>query len=180
VDIGLGEPLVTASLAAGINLVSFSGDKLLGGPQAGIIAGDAELVARVRRNPMFRALRLDKMMCQALETTLRAFILEDWEHLPALRMIRLTADEIRERAERLMPGATLLEGESVIGGGSTPGRAIATCLISLPEMERALRANDPPVITRVEGGRTLIDLRTVFPEEEAELKLALDKYLPRC
>ena len=179
IDIGLGEPLVTASLAAGINLVSFSGDKLLGGPQAGIVAGDAELVARVRRNPMFRALRLDKMMCQALEESLRAFILEDWERLPALRMIRMTADEIRARAIRLAPGAVLLDGESVIGGGSTPDRSIPTCLISLPEIERELRANNPPIISRVEGGRTLLDLRTVFPGEEAELKLALDRCLPK-
>jgi L-seryl-tRNA(Ser) seleniumtransferase len=180
IDIGLDEPLVAASLAAGINLVSFSGDKLLGGPQAGIIAGDAELVAQVRRNPMFRALRLDKMMCQALESTLRAYILEDWERLPALRMIRLSPDEVRERALRLLPGAELVPGESVIGGGSTPDRSIPTWLISLPEIERELRANDPPVISRVESGRTLLDLRTVFPEEEAELKLALDRCLRRC
>jgi L-seryl-tRNA(Ser) seleniumtransferase len=179
IHVGLDEPLVSASLAAGINLVSFSGDKLLGGPQAGIIAGDAELVGRVRRNPMFRALRLDKMMCQALESTLRAFVLEEWDLLPALRMIRLSAEEIRERAEKLLPGATIVAGESVIGGGSTPDRSIPTYLISLPEIERQLRANVPPIITRAEGGRTLLDLRTVFPEEEPELKLALDKCLPR-
>jgi L-seryl-tRNA(Ser) seleniumtransferase len=179
IDIGLGEPLVGASLSAGINLVSFSGDKLLGGPQAGIIAGDAALVARVRRNPMFRALRLDKMMCQALEATLRAFVLEDWERLPALRMIRMTADEIRVLAERLLPGMELVPGESVIGGGSTPDQSIPTWLVSLPEIERELRLNEPPVISRVENGRTLLDLRTVFPEEEAEHKLALDKCLPR-
>ncbi len=179
IDIGLNEPLVTTSLAAGINLISFSGDKLLGGPQAGIIAGDPELVAKVRRNPMFRALRLDKMMCQALEETLRAFLLEDWDRLPALGMIRMTADEIRARAERLLPGADLIEGESVIGGGSTPDKSIPTCLVSLPLIEKQLRMNNPPVISRVESGRTLLDLRTVFPEEEAELKLALDRCLPR-
>jgi L-seryl-tRNA(Ser) seleniumtransferase len=179
IDIGLDEPLVKASLDAGINLVSFSGDKLLGGPQAGIIAGDAGLVARVRRNPMFRALRLDKMMCQALEETLRAFVLEDWKRLPAVRMIRMTAEEIRARAEKLLPDAELITGESVIGGGSTPDRSIPTWLVSLPEIEKKLRKNDPPVISRVENGRTLLDLRTVFPEEEAELKLALDRCLPR-
>jgi L-seryl-tRNA(Ser) seleniumtransferase len=179
VNVGVDEPLVTTSLKAGINLVSFSGDKLLGGPQAGIVAGDPDLVARIRHNPMFRALRLDKMMCQALESTLRAFVLEDWDRLPALRMIRLTAEEIRKRAERLMPEAKLLAGESVIGGGSTPDQSIPTCLISLPEMEHELRMNDPPVISRVAGGRTLIDLRTVFPEEEPELKLALDTCLQK-
>jgi L-seryl-tRNA(Ser) seleniumtransferase len=179
IDIGLNEPLVFASLNAGMNLVSFSGDKLLGGPQAGIIAGDAQLVTRVRRNPMFRALRLDKMMCQALESTLRAYVLEDWDRLPALRMIRMTAEEIRERAQHLLPGAELIKGESVIGGGSTPDQALPTWLISLPEIEKALRRNDPPVISRVENGRTLLDLRTVFPNEEPELKLALDRCLPR-
>ncbi len=180
IDTGLNEPLVKSSLDAGIGLVSFSGDKLLGGPQAGIVAGNAELVARVRRNPMFRALRLDKMMCQALEQTLRAFLLEDWDRLPAIRMIRMTADEVRERAANLLPNAQLIEGESVIGGGSTPDRSVPTWLISLPEIERELRAGDPPVISRVEKGRTLLDLRTVFPEEEPALKLALDKCLPRC
>jgi L-seryl-tRNA(Ser) seleniumtransferase len=179
IDNGLHEPLVRASLAAGIHLVSFSGDKLLGGPQAGIIAGDPGLVTRVRRNPMFRALRLDKMMCQALESTLRAFVLEDWERLPALRMIRMTAEEIRERARSLFPGAELITGESVIGGGSTPDQAIPTWLVSLPLIEKKLRQNDPPVISRVENGRTLLDLRTVFPDEEGELKLALDKCLPK-
>jgi L-seryl-tRNA(Ser) seleniumtransferase len=179
IDIGLNEPLVSTSLNAGINLVSFSGDKLLGGPQAGIIAGDPALVTRVRRNPMFRALRLDKMMCQALETTLRAYVLEDWDRLPALRMIRMTAEEVRERAQQLLPQAELIAGESVIGGGSTPDQAIPTWLISLPEIEEALRRNNPPIISRIENGRTLLDLRTVFPEEEPELKLALDKCLPR-
>lgn len=174
VDIGLNEPLATESLRAGVNLVSFSGDKLLGGPQAGIIAGDAELVARVRRNPMFRALRLDKMMVQALESTLRAFVLERWDDLPTLRMIRMTADTVRTRAEKLLLGADIVPGESVIGGGATPDRAIPTYLISLPDCERELRANDPPIITRTEKGRTLLDLRTVFEDEEAELTRALD------
>jgi L-seryl-tRNA(Ser) seleniumtransferase len=180
VNIGVDEPLVPTSLKAGVNLVSFSGDKLLGGPQAGIIAGEPELVARVRRNPMFRALRLDKMMCQALESTLRAYTLEDWDRLPALRMIRMSAEEIRQRAERLMPGADIVPGESVIGGGSTPDQSLPTFLISLPEMEKQLRSNDPPIISRVAQGRTLIDLRTVFPEDEAELKLALDTCLQKC
>jgi L-seryl-tRNA(Ser) seleniumtransferase len=94
-------------------------------------------------------------------------------------MIRMTAEEIRDRALRLFPGAELAAGESVIGGGSTPDQAIPTWLISLPEIEKKLRRNDPPVISRVEHGQTLLDLRTVFPEEEAELKLALDRCLPR-
>jgi L-seryl-tRNA(Ser) seleniumtransferase len=180
---GIHEPLVADSLQAGADLVSFSGDKLLGGPQAGILAGKPEIVGRLRRNPMFRALRLDKMIYQALETTLRHILLEQWECVPALRMIRQSAAEIRERAERLLDGlpalkARLIAGESVIGGGATPEQSIATWLIAIEcadeeAAQKRLRANDPPVIARVEGERLLIDLRTVLPEEEAELAAAL-------
>src|SRR5215471_17182671 len=118
---GVEEPLVTESLSAGADLVSFSGDKLLGGPQAGILSGKAELLARLRRNPMYRALRLDKLVCQALETTLRNLLLERWNQIPALAMIRQTAEEIRARAEALLCHtilkAQLMPGTSVIGGG---------------------------------------------------------------
>src|ERR1700691_2933036 len=180
---GVEEPLVADSIRAGVNLVSFSGDKLLGGPQAGILAGDADLVARLRRNPMFRALRLDKLIYQALETTLRHLLLEQWDRIPALRMIRQSATEIRERAERFLmaqPGlkAELMPGESVIGGGATPQQSIATWLIAIEcadegAAQRRLRANDPPVIARAEEKRLLLDLRTVLPEEEVELAAAL-------
>src|SRR5271163_4844949 len=101
VDLGLNEPLAQDSLKAGANLISFSGDKMLGGPQAGIVAGDAELVARVRRNPLFRALRQDKVFYQAMEGTLRHILLGELDCVPALRMIRMSADEIRRRAEAL-------------------------------------------------------------------------------
>src|SRR5579871_2746709 len=122
---GIQEPLVSESIRAGVSLVSFSGDKLLGGPQAGILAGDKRLVARLRRNPMFRALRLDKLIYQALEITLRNLLLERWERIPALRMISQSSHELRARAEafaRRMPGvpADILEGDSLIGGGATP------------------------------------------------------------
>jgi L-seryl-tRNA(Ser) seleniumtransferase len=182
VDLGLNEPLAQASLAAGANLVSFSGDKMLGGPQAGIIAGDAELVMRVRRNPLFRALRLDKLIYQALETTLRHIVLGEYDRIPAMRMIRMTADEIRARAEHLLPqlggSASIEQGESVIGGGSTPDLSLPTWLIVIKTenaaaLERRLRANKPPVIARIERDRVVIDLRTVFPEEESELVQAL-------
>src|SRR5207249_2988692 len=99
---GIHEPLASESLRAGADLVSFSGDKLLGGPQAGILAGRAEVVARLRRNPMFRALRVDKLIYQALESTLRHALLEQWDRIPALRMIRQSQAEIRERAARLV------------------------------------------------------------------------------
>ena len=122
---GVDEPLVGDSIRAGASLVSFSGDKLLGGPQAGILAGDGRLVARLRRNPMFRALRLDKLIYQALEITLRNLLLERWDQIPALRMISYSSEDLRKRAESFvarldgMP-AEIVEGSSLIGGGSTP------------------------------------------------------------
>jgi L-seryl-tRNA(Ser) seleniumtransferase len=180
---GIEEPLVSDSLKTGADLVSFSGDKLLGGPQAGILAGRPEIVARLRRNPLFRALRLDKVICQALENTLRNLLLERWDHVPALAMLRQTADEIRARAEALvarMPGirAEVVAGNSVIGGGATPEQSIPTWLIAmecadLADSERRLRAGDPPVVARVENDRLILDLRTVFHEEEEELAAAL-------
>jgi len=177
---GMAEPLVRASVEAGANLVSFSGDKLLGGPQAGIIAGDAALVQRVRRNPLFRALRVDKLTYAALEDTLRNVVFQRWSQIPALRMIALSADEIRARAERLTGGlpVEIVPGESVIGGGSTPDQSLPTYLIALKcadvnDAERRSRAHHPPVIARIENGRLIFDLRTVLPEEEAELAALL-------
>ena len=180
---GIAEPLATESLRAGADLISFSGDKLLGGPQAGILAGKPEIVARLRRNPMFRALRLDKLIYHALENTLRALLLEQWDQVPALGMIRQSADQIRERAERLLVRAPELKarlepGESVIGGGSTPAQSIPTWLIVIERedivaAERKLRLSDPPVIGRIEDDKLVLDLRTVFAEEESELIRAL-------
>lgn len=177
---GVAEPLVHESLAAGVNVVSFSGDKLLGGPQSGLIAGDAALIARLRRNPMFRALRLDKLITQALEKTLRALVFEDYDALPALRMIRLSPEAIRLRAMALaerMPGAEVIEGASVIGGGSTPDQTLPTWLLAIPGdaagLERALRGGDPPVIARIEDDRLLLDLRTVLEEQEPALIAAV-------
>jgi len=177
---GIDEPRVSESLDAGVNLVSFSGDKLLGGPQAGLIAGDAELVARLRRNPLFRALRLDKLITQALEATLRHLLFERWSEIPALRMIRATAEEIRERAESIrakIPALEILEGRSVAGGGSTPEQSISTWLLAVPgnaaAREKELRASEPPIIGRIEDDRLVLDLRTVSPEEEDFLMRAL-------
>jgi L-seryl-tRNA(Ser) seleniumtransferase len=178
---GVSEPLVADSLRAGVNLVSFSGDKLLGGPQAGVLAGDTNLVARVRRNPMFRAVRLDKVMYQALETTLQHYLFEEYDAIPALRMIRMSAAQIRDRAAKLVgsiPRADIVPGESVIGGGSTPEQAIPTYLIRVECSDsaataEALRTGEPAVVARIENDRLLIDLRTVDPEEEAPLVAAL-------
>jgi L-seryl-tRNA(Ser) seleniumtransferase len=181
---GVNEPLAQQSLAAGANLISFSGDKLLGGPQAGIIAGDAELVARVRRNPLFRALRQDKLFHQAMETTLRHILLGEFDCVPALRMIRMTATEIRQRAEalagRVRAEVTLREGHSVIGGGATPEQSLPSCLIVVGNRnavteERRLRQNDPPIIACIENDRVVLDLRTVFPEEEEVIAQALSR-----
>jgi L-seryl-tRNA(Ser) seleniumtransferase len=172
---GLNEPAVAESLAAGVDLVSFSTDKMLGGPQAGVLAGRQDLVARLRRNPMFRALRLDKLITQALEDTLRKLVLHRWREVPALRMLMLTRDEIYERADRLMGciplKAELVDGESVIGGGSTPAQSMPTCLIAISSddvagLERRLRLGDPPVIARIEDERLLLDLRTVLDDDE--------------
>jgi len=175
---GIDEPLAQASFKAGVDLISFSGDKLLGGPQSGILAGRPEIVRRLRANPMFRALRLDKLVIAAMETTLRSLLLDRWDEIPALRMIRLSPGEIHRRAGRLLrqwnrPGAELIEGESLIGGGSTPDQSLKTWLIAVPgdavRMERALRQAVPPVIARIESDTLLLDLRTVDPLEEEEL-----------
>jgi L-seryl-tRNA(Ser) seleniumtransferase len=178
-----GEPIVSSLIAGGADLVSFSGDKLLGGPQAGIIAGDAGLVARLRRNPMFRALRVDKLIYQALRTTLQNVLLERYEQIPALRMIMETAGSIRSRAENLIAAlpslkSQLRQGSSVIGGGSTPEQYIPTWLIAISSpdvvaLEQELRASTPPVIARIEDDQLVLDLRTVFPAEEPELITAL-------
>jgi L-seryl-tRNA(Ser) seleniumtransferase len=180
---GIDEPLVADSIRDGADLVSFSGDKLLGGPQAGILAGKPEIVSRLRRNPMFRALRLDKTIYQILEVTLRNLLLERWDHVPALRMIRLSADEIRVRADALAcsldgMAVSVIEGSSVIGGGSTPEQGLPTYLIAIESdsvvtLERRLRGGDPPVVARIEDQRLVLDLRTVLPEEEPLLVRAL-------
>ena len=177
---GITEPLVSESLAAGMALVSFSCDKLLGGPQTGIIAGGAALVDRCRRNPMYRAFRPDKLIVQALETTLRLLLLERYDEIPALRMIRLSPAALQKRAEAFaaqIEGATVVEGESVAGGGSTPDQTLPAFLVRLPgppnTLERKLRANEPPIIARIENGAVVIDLRTVSPTDEPLILAAL-------
>jgi len=190
---GLEEPLARASLAAGVSVVSFSGDKLLGGPQAGIIAGKKELIERIRRNPLFRALRVDKLTIAALEATLSACLRGAWDEIPALRMIRLSAGEIARRAEafleRLRPlvasGEVEIEtrdAQSVIGGGSTPAEHLPTRVItvasvrhSAAQLEARLRqaAEGVAVLARIEDERVVLDLRTVFPEQEPALAAAL-------
>ena len=179
---GVHEPTVQASLHAGIDVVSFSGDKLLGGPQAGVLAGRAPLIARLRRNPMFRALRVDKMTVETMETSLRAMLLERWDELPVLRMIRQSREQLELRAAEFLQhyeiqGAVAIEGVSMLGGGSTPEQTLPACLIAFESnpvaMEQCLRQSRPAVIARIEHERLLIDLRTVLPREEPELAAAL-------
>jgi len=175
------EPSVRDSLAAGAGLVSFSGDKLLGGPQAGIIAGGAALVERVRRHPLMRALRVDKLTYAALEATLQAHAAgRAVEELPIWRMIAMPIEDIGARAAAIaaaLPpsfGAEILDGQSAIGGGSAPDVALPTRLIALTrgsmsadDLAARLRAGSPPVIARIQDGRVLLDLRTVAPDEDA-------------
>ena len=186
---GVEEPLAAVSLSAGVELISFSGDKLMGGPQAGILAGRADLVERLNRNPMFRALRLDKLIYEVLEASLRALLLGRIEELPALAMIAQPAARIRERAERLalfiealktIYAVELIDGESLVGGGATPEQPLATCLIRIRTddanaLERKLRLGEPAVIARIEEDTVVLDLRTVLPSEERELLQALSR-----
>jgi L-seryl-tRNA(Ser) seleniumtransferase len=183
---GIAEPTVRQSIDAGAGIVMFSGDKLLGGPQAGIIAGKKDLIARVRRHPLFRALRVDKLTIAALEATLGAYLRAAWDEIPAMRMIRTTPQELKRRAENflreLRPELPLDEvemeiadGASLAGGGSTPSQSLPTKLIriasvrySATKLEQRLRRAPAgiSVIARVEDDRLILDLRTVFPEQE--------------
>jgi L-seryl-tRNA(Ser) seleniumtransferase len=173
-ELPIREPLVKESLDAGVNLVSFSGDKLLGGQQAGILTGDADLVARTRKNPLFRALRVDKLVIKGLAETFRDLIFAKYDQIPALKMLRMGADEIRARAEKIrvhVPALEIIEGRSVAGGGSTPDQSLPTWLLAISgdvvQIEKKLRAKN--IIARIENDRVVLDLRTVFPEEEEEL-----------
>ena len=182
------EPGVSDSLAAGADIITYSGDKLLGGPQAGLITGRSDLVARIRGNPLFRALRVDKLTYAALEATLLAYVHRQYEAIPALRMISTPAEEIEARAQAFVARlrstegleCQVIDGESVTGGGAAPGATLRTRLIactspehSAEELAERLRLGEPPVVARVEEGRVLLDLRTVFPEQEARLIEAL-------
>ncbi len=182
-----GEPGVGDSLRAGVDVVTYSGDKLLGGPQAGMLTGRRELIARIRSNPLFRALRVDKLIYAALEATLLAYVRQDHDAIPALRMMRIPAEEIGRRAAAMAARAgservkcALIDGDSVIGGGAAPAAALKTRLLAITvegmsadEIAAKLRANDPPIVARVEDGRVIVDLRTVFPEQDEVLVAAL-------
>lgn len=176
-----GEPMVLDSLRTGVDVVSYSGDKLLGGPQAGLVSGRADLISRMRGNSLFRALRVDKLTYAALESTLLAYVKREYDNIPALRMMSLTQEAIGARAASVASCAQssnlkleVVDGESVIGGGAAPSSGLPTRLlavtctgVSADELSDRLRASDPTIITRVEEGRVLLDLRTVFPEQDS-------------
>jgi L-seryl-tRNA(Ser) seleniumtransferase len=176
------EPTIQESITAGADVVSCSGDKLLGGPQAGIILGRAELIARLRRHPLTRALRVDKTTLAGLQATLLHYLKgEAVDKVPVWRMIAAPPDELKQRAERWVQvlsqaGAqsTVIEGQSTVGGGSLPGETLTTWLVALevesPDALAAqLRAGEPPVIGRIENDRLCLDPRTVFEGEEEVL-----------
>ena len=187
-----GEPSVLDSLRAGVDIVTYSGDKLLGGPQAGILSGRSDLIARMRSNSLFRALRVDKLTYAALEATLMAYVEGDHEAIPTIRMMRLSREEVGKRAEAvarrvrsLKLSVEVIDGESVIGGGAAPSAVLPTRLLavsaeslSADELVSRLRLSTPPVIARVEEGHVLLDLRTVFPEQDEVLVQALSQIAP--
>jgi L-seryl-tRNA(Ser) seleniumtransferase len=174
-----GEPAIDDALAQGVDIITFSGDKLLGGPQAGIIAGRSDLLQRIAKHPLVRALRVDKMTLAGLEATLRAHLEGRVEDLPLWSLALTSAEELRSRAELVAGRVTsdVLKVEaiptvSVAGGGSLPGEELGSWGVTLAhaeksvdEMQRLLRASSPPVIGRIEDERLVLDLRSVFPED---------------
>ena len=170
-----GEPTVPEAVAAGADLIAFSGDKLLGGPQAGILVGSAAAIAACRADPIARTVRADKLTLAALEATLALYRDKDVavREIPVLSMLTENEESIRARAERL--GGQLIEGDSEVGGGSFPGAKLRTWLAGFPDERLAerLRANDPPIIARVAGSRVLLDARTIFPEQVEAVIAAL-------
>jgi L-seryl-tRNA(Ser) seleniumtransferase len=187
-----GEPVIAESIDAGVDVISFSGDKLLGGPQAGLVVGRKAFVDRLKANPMYRAVRADKLALAALEATLDAYRRgASFGEVPVHRMIAVTAAEIRARSLAFIDNVgkeqspsdlklVIVEGESAIGGGSGPTSNPATVLIGIThenltpdQIESALRRFSPPVIARIAEDRVLLDLRTVAEDEVPALVAAV-------
>jgi L-seryl-tRNA(Ser) seleniumtransferase len=190
------EPTVQASVAAGADLVTFSGDKLLGGPQAGIILGSRELVGQIKENPLTRALRIDKLTLAGLEATLRLYQDEKtaMAQIPTLRMLTLPEARLAEKARQLVDllgeidderlDLRIMEKSGKAGGGSLPmqnlpGRCVAVSLagVSAASLEKAMRAMNPPIIGRIESDMFLLDLRTIQDEEFIFIRNALQQIL---
>lgn len=188
-----GEPVARDSITAGADLVLFSGDKLLGGPQAGIIAGRKDLVQRIEKDPLMRAFRLDKMTLAALETTLRIYLNEEraLREIPVLRLLGTPLDELRQRAETLaerlrgvdgIATAKASEDVAYVGGGSLPDQTMKTWIVEVQartvsdaDLAHRLRTGSPAVMGRLRDGKLVLDVRTVFAEQEGELLEALRK-----
>ncbi|MDT4967360.1 MAG: L-seryl-tRNA(Ser) seleniumtransferase [Acidobacteriota bacterium] len=186
-----GEPVIAKLIGDGADVVTFSGDKLLGGAQGGLIVGRAAIVDKLRRHPLYRALRADKLGLAATEATLEAHRRNAIDEIPTLRMLALTREQIEQRARSFIQtirehittdslSFEIVPGQSAIGGGSAPTTHPATSLIGVTHksltpavIEKALREGRPPVISRIAEGRVLLDLRTVEPSEEADLLSAL-------
>jgi L-seryl-tRNA(Ser) seleniumtransferase len=180
------EPMVQESLAAGADVVCFSGDKLLGGPQAGIILGKADLIARIKKHPLARAVRADKTCLAGVTATLLHYLKDEAEReIPVWRMISLKREQVRARAEawrEALGWGEVIESESTVGGGSLPGESLPTHVLSLSvpspdKFLKRLREQDPPVIARTENDKILLDPRTVLPEQEGTLLQVLREIL---
>ncbi|MCU0488745.1 MAG: L-seryl-tRNA(Sec) selenium transferase [Anaerolineales bacterium] len=180
------EPTVQESLAAGADLVSFSGDKLLGGPQAGILIGKASLIARLKKHPLARAIRADKLCLAALSATLLHYLKGEAEReIPIWRMLAASPEALRQRAEAwrdLLGQGEVLAEQSTIGGGSLPGETLPTYVLALQARSpdkflQRLRRNHPPVIARLQENRVLFDPRTILAEQEPLLLAAIQAAL---
>jgi L-seryl-tRNA(Ser) seleniumtransferase len=179
------EPTPAETLKRGVDLVCFSGDKLLGGPQAGIIAGKGRLVAALKREPFFRAFRCDKLILAALQTTVDLYLSGETKAVPALALLQLSNDELHQRAEKIIErlhelafDAEIGQGKSQIGGGSLPRSTIQSVTLDFAVAHPAffatrLRRGTPPVIGYIADGKYKLDLRTIFPRQDEELVTAL-------
>jgi L-seryl-tRNA(Ser) seleniumtransferase len=184
-DVGLrSDPLARESVAAGADLVTFSTDKILGGPQGGAIVGRGEVVEAARRDPLARALRLGRLPLVALEATLSAYLDGDLDAVPAVAMVRLSADALRARVERWLAalgegaGASVVPVSAVAGGGTYAGDALPSWALALATddadaLVARLRTGDPPVLARIDSGAVLLDARTVLDDEDAVLVAAV-------
>jgi L-seryl-tRNA(Ser) seleniumtransferase len=184
-----GEAGVAESVRAGVDVVTYSGDKLLGGPQAGVLTGRADLIRRMRSNSLFRALRVDKLTYAALEATLLAYVKGEHDAVPAVRMMRLSKDAIEARVKKASDqlrrsgiAAEGIDGESLIGGGAAPSATLPTQLLtvavnglSAEQLQAQLRSLEFPIIARVQEGRVVLDLRTVPEELDDGLVCGLQK-----
>jgi L-seryl-tRNA(Ser) seleniumtransferase len=179
------EPMPQQSVSAGVELGFFSGDKLLGGPQAGIIIGKKDAVARASSHPLARAIRIDKMSMAALAATVLHYIRDEaTSKIPIWRMISATEDELRKQAEAwadVAPNAVSTPSRSAIGGGSLPGETLPTWVTRIPSpqpgaaetMAQRLRSNTPPIVARIEDDAVILDPRTVLPTDESDVRNAL-------